>query len=739
MQKQPNGDEVSAVERRALQNFERIVSYIEGRGATCCRDGVGGPSLILNSQRIPLNWDPRNLGLAGLMSEVVGTGTLTLEARLTIQRLQVWAKNRAESVRLGRFAAIRGDCIYVPMSNGRLLVVGHDGYTETENGANDAALWVEHPHGSPLKAFDPAEAPAQCGVLGGLSLFEKLLVGTQACREPEQWLVAMHEGLLPYVRDSLAARFILVHLGPSQFGKTTGAQRFLTLHGLGSVKGDYSLAALGDAGDIGLLVLDNVEHRDLTRPLVNFLLFASTGAERGRSNPDGVLRTQTSRPIVAITSIEGVVKQELWNRCVSISYSRPEGAVVVRETNDEAIAAGRHLINRALMAVLRCYLSLRASLPMGSSPIPDFASHYQALCGLLEAYGTVAHKGSSWAGDIRGEWAALFRARLKRNDNEDPLERHILRAVIEDRLGAWPKDHVWNGKPGKLIVTRASSLLSALEELRVPDLPETASALKRRVTNGLYTDLTVLDECSVPAVPALRRTSSNRSLGIFIPAVTMAEISRYDEQDSCRSFVLTPIEGSMLTDHHFLEPSDECYFLWDYCPARPDDPETKLIRDFKLPPGTRSRSKAKAIQRAAVALSAAIPEPWRRQATFVPLPPSKTPSHPGYDARVIHLLRWVIPGLDIQEILQAGTDSAALQKGISPLDRATNLVATIHGDPLSETIVLVDDVITSGAHFKAAVTALKGHVSQSQKVIGLFLARTISNTPPPLKQDSAWS
>ena len=98
---------------------------------------------------------------------------------------------------------------------------------------------------------------------------------------------------------------------------------------------------------------------------------------------------------------------------------------------------------------------------------------------------------------------------------------------------------------------------------------------------------------------------------------------------------------------------------------------------------------------------------------------------------MIQLLRWAIPGLDIQELLQAGPDSAALQKGISPLDRATNLVATTHGDPLSETIVLVDDVITSGAHFKAAVSALEGCVSQPRKIIGLFLARTSSNAPPP--------
>jgi hypothetical protein len=34
------------------------------------------------------------------------------------------------------------------------------------------------------------------------------------------------------------------HTGASQQGKTTGAQRFNILHGLGDVKGDYSVAAL---------------------------------------------------------------------------------------------------------------------------------------------------------------------------------------------------------------------------------------------------------------------------------------------------------------------------------------------------------------------------------------------------------------------------------------------------------------------------------------------------------------
>jgi hypothetical protein len=75
------------------------------------------------------------------------------------------------------------------------------------------------------------------------------------------------------------------------------------------------------------------------------------GGEGGRSNPEGRLRTQTSRPIVVIISIEDVVKQELCNRCVNITYSRPPGACLHRERIEIEIRSQRHTINRAPMDV----------------------------------------------------------------------------------------------------------------------------------------------------------------------------------------------------------------------------------------------------------------------------------------------------------------------------------------------------------------------------------------------------
>ncbi len=45
-------------------------------------------------------------------------------------------------------------------------------------------------------------------------------------------------------------------------------------------------------------------------------------------------------------------------------------------------------------------------------------------------------------------------------------------------------------------------------------------------------------------------------------------------------------------------------------------------------------------------------------------------------------------------------------------------------DPKPQTIGLVDDVLTTGAHFRAACTVIR-HVYPDVQVVGLFLARRV--------------
>lgn len=79
-------------------------------------------------------------------------------------------------------------------------------------------------------------------------------------------------------------------------------------------------------------------------------------------------------------------------------------------------------------------------------------------------------------------------------------------------------------------------------------------------------------------------------------------------------------------------------------------------------------------------------------------------------------------------LLQVRAATVSLQKGLSPAERAANLLLTLDRRPLPKLLVLVDDVVTSGAHFKAAGIALRS-ICTDRRIIGLFLARTRRHDP----------
>jgi predicted amidophosphoribosyltransferase len=183
----------------------------------------------------------------------------------------------------------------------------------------------------------------------------------------------------------------------------------------------------------------------------------------------------------------------------------------------------------------------------------------------------------------------------------------------------------------------------------------------------------------------------------------------------------------MLADHAYLNSEDECYFVWEYSPGSLAHPATRFIHELKALGAPNAARKTAAIHFAADAISASLPGSWRESATFVPMPSSKTKGHPDHDTRIARLLGWVRPGLaDVRNLLQVRADTPSLQKGVVPLDRAANLIVTpeVNRPAPPSTIVLVDDVITSGAHFRAAVLALHEKCAP-KKVIGLFLCRTV--------------
>lgn len=525
-------------ERSAAKFAKKIVDHITEHKGRYVMDGSGEYSVVIDSTRIPLTDDPQNVALIRLLLETCNITLASSIARATVQRLRVEAANDAHKFTLQRFAALSRDAtrLYVPLGGGDVLRITKDGVESHPNGETDDSLWVEHAMGEALK-YELAEDPKV-----GLGHFERLLVETQACRvSAMSWFVAMHEGFFPFIRELCPARMLVVHRGSSQAGKTSGAQRFTLLHGLGDVKGDYSVAALSSLGDIGLLVLDNKEQANFPRELIDFCLFLSTGADRGRSYKDGGLRTSASRPVGVITSIEGVFKAELQNRCVNVEYDRNGSTALRRGPIEREIQELRHLIGSAMMPVLRRYFEISAEGRTTPNPKPEYEEHFSALCNLLRAFGDVAGKPSGWAEEIIAAWDQTLRDEEPEDDELESLIAGVLDSAGSSGSNG-PLDCagdpgpfgsigeiVFHGQRGTLYRTEAARLLRHLHHLggRM-QIPRNASGLSHRLKSSRFTAFQVLFPETAPEVPEMKRTRKGRPIGFFVPD---DDVTGGDERD----------------------------------------------------------------------------------------------------------------------------------------------------------------------------------------------------------------
>jgi hypothetical protein len=199
---------------------------------------------------------------------------------------------------------------------------------------------------------------------------------------------------------------------------------------------------------------------------------------------------------------------------------------------------------------------------------------------------------------------------------------------------------------------------------------------------------------------------------------------------------LTKIDDLTRPDHSYLTAADVCYFLGEYTARKGFAFSTtnNLIINLKKPMDRQRlpewRYKARAIQTAAAALRDALNDRARRTLTFVPVPPSKARTDPLYDDRLVQVLHGVWPGqaTDVRElILQPASSDAAHDRDNRP--RPAELEARYVIDrgllhPAPRILAVVDDLVTTGAHFVAIRNMLRREFPDSQ-IVGIFIARRV--------------
>ena len=201
---------------------------------------------------------------------------------------------------------------------------------------------------------------------------------------------------------------------------------------------------------------------------------------------------------------------------------------------------------------------------------------------------------------------------------------------------------------------------------------------------------------------------------------------------------LTRIDELHLADFAHLRADDDCYYLGEYTVRQgyQFSQTNNLVINLKKGPEHRDtqawKYKLRAIRTCAKAFLDGVRHDWLSSVTLVPLPPSKVKSHPEYDDRILQILRAleeIAPvDCDVRELITQRRSydpphSSSDRIGPAKLRQIYRLASNLL-DPRPQRVAVVDDVLTTGAHFRAAKDLLREQWPGID-ITGLFVARAV--------------
>ena len=197
---------------------------------------------------------------------------------------------------------------------------------------------------------------------------------------------------------------------------------------------------------------------------------------------------------------------------------------------------------------------------------------------------------------------------------------------------------------------------------------------------------------------------------------------------------LQQIDELLRPQHFFIEAEDDCYFLREYTAgAGFEHGETnQIIFNLKKKLDRRGKPewqyKESAIRQAGRELRGVLGDDLLRQVTIVPMPPSLSKANPMYDDRMLRVVRVMTEGLtcDVRELMVQSADmQAAHEVGVRPRPEdwyAAYAVDEALATPTPTNVLVVDDVLTAGAHFAGFKRRLLGRFPGAG-LYGVFYAR----------------
>lgn len=188
----------------------------------------------------------------------------------------------------------------------------------------------------------------------------------------------------------------------------------------------------------------------------------------------------------------------------------------------------------------------------------------------------------------------------------------------------------------------------------------------------------------------------------------------------------------------WIAPDDKCIYYMDRVHGDWSASEANgKISNLKIGPNPAKRGRAyyrdKAIRQFSGDLSTLIANLNLGEETLlVPIPPSKCESDPAYDDRIVQVCNIVsmVMKVPTAQIIYQTESHEAFHEGNYERDpRTIKSWLQVRTDLMPDsitTVMLVDDVFTSGAHFAACKSAIRDHFSDVE-IIGAFWAKQLTD------------
>lgn len=199
---------------------------------------------------------------------------------------------------------------------------------------------------------------------------------------------------------------------------------------------------------------------------------------------------------------------------------------------------------------------------------------------------------------------------------------------------------------------------------------------------------------------------------------------------------LQKIDELAIDDHCYLTNDDDCYFIISYTSHKDYSfsDGNNLISNLKKTVDRKGKPEWKykeaAIKECADYLrSVSITDVFSNDITFVPIPPSKKQDDPLYDDRLQQILKKAfedridIQNLIIQKVSTEGVHTSSIRRNPNEL-KENYIFDEALKDKIHGTIILFDDVLTTGAHFKAIKNLIQENMP-NQEIKGIFIARRV--------------